>query len=111
MSVETDYFLAHYGVKGMKWGVRKGGTADRILEAKKARAKNTSVLDSLVSPDGVTGIDVIRNKGNVKKAVASRNQKNVAKIERVQQGKGSVIEVLNVYGSVALVDVRAARRK
>lgn len=29
---ETDAFLAHYGVKGMRWGVRKG-----VVNARKAR--------------------------------------------------------------------------
>lgn len=33
MSEQTDDFLAHYGVAGMKWGRRKGGLVTRAKSA------------------------------------------------------------------------------
>ena len=43
MSTETDAFLAHYGVKGMKWGVRRTKTAGDIGRAEaKARIKKAN---------------------------------------------------------------------
>ena len=38
--METDEFLAHYGVPGMKWGKRKAQSSDK--EAKKPRKPLTS---------------------------------------------------------------------
>lgn len=37
MTTDTDIFLAHYGVKGMKWGVRKQASADRKAGRKELR--------------------------------------------------------------------------
>ena len=37
MSTETDVFLAHYGVKGMKWGVRRKSADDGASAAKPKR--------------------------------------------------------------------------
>lgn len=104
---DTGDFLEHYGVKGMKWGKRKGGstTADRVLDYKKNKASNTSVARSLSSFDGVTGKDLIKAKGNLKAAVADRNSKNVARIERVQKGEGSVRDMMRTLGSVSIADV------
>lgn len=117
--IDPDEFLAHYGKKGMKWGVRKseggggvkpGGGADKLHEYRKKKAANTTVGQSLMSNTGISGIDIIRAKGNVKKAVATKNLSNVARIERVQRGEGSVRDVLSVYGTTTLVDVYKSRR-
>lgn len=34
--------LAHYGVKGMKWGVRKGSLKSRVSDAQKERTERTT---------------------------------------------------------------------
>lgn len=55
MSAEVDDFLAHYGVKGMRWGHRKaedsggsGGSSGpgRIQKIKKAAGKAVDAIDS-----------------------------------------------------------------
>lgn len=110
MSDQVDEFLAHYGKKGMKWGQRKNRESSQILNYKKKQAANTSVFGSLRSLNGVTGVDVIKNRGNVRKAVASRNQKNVDTIDRVRTGQASAADMLKVYGSVSVADVYKSRR-
>jgi len=37
MSTSTDDFLAHYGVPGMKWGKRSGGSRKETRQAKNAK--------------------------------------------------------------------------
>ncbi len=110
MSDQLDEFLAHYGKKGMKWGQRKNRESSQILNYKKKQAANTKVRQSLTRTNGVTGLDVIKNRGNVRKAVASRNQKNVDTIERVQKGQASTVDILKVYGSISVVDIYKSRR-
>ena len=110
MSDQVDEFLAHYGKKGMKWGQRKNRETSQVLAYKKQQSANTKVGRSLTRTNGVTGLDVIKNRGNVRNAVASRNQKNVDTIERVQKGQASTIDILKVYGSISLVDIYKSRR-
>ena len=109
MSDQLDEFLAHYGKKGMKWGQRNRESS-QVLAYKKQQAANTTVRQSLTRTNGVTGLDVIKNRGNVRKAVASRNQKNVDTIERVQKGQASTVDILKVYGSISVHDVYKSRR-
>lgn len=43
MSTETEVFLAHYGVKGMRWGVRRAKTEGDIRRAEdRARIKRAN---------------------------------------------------------------------
>lgn len=47
MSTEINNFLAHYGVKGMKWGVRKGVVKpgkERTSREEKVRAQRKNAL-------------------------------------------------------------------
>lgn len=53
MSEEEDFYLAHYGVKGMKWGVRKSKAEiarqrknDRAKDQRKRVAQNRRLISS-----------------------------------------------------------------
>ena len=41
-----DDYLAHYGVKGMKWGVRKRASNLKSRGAKKIKSTSKSISDS-----------------------------------------------------------------
>lgn len=42
MTQEVDTFLEHFGVKGMRWGVRRGDSGDSSSASKPKKAKVTS---------------------------------------------------------------------
>lgn len=46
MSNSLDNFLAHYGVRGMKWGVRKGVVNPRLQRTKKENIIRTQRKDA-----------------------------------------------------------------
>lgn len=46
MSNNLDDFLAHYGVRGMKWGVRKGVVNPRLQRTKKENTIRTQRKDA-----------------------------------------------------------------
>ena len=46
MANNLDDFLAHYGVRGMKWGVRKGVVNPRMQRTKKENAVRTQRKDA-----------------------------------------------------------------
>ena len=64
MDEELDDFLAHYGVKGMKWGVRrakkKQGTIDSLRRVSKGKG---NFEDEATAITKVSGIDLIRGRG------------------------------------------------
>lgn len=63
VSVDPEKFLAHYGVKGMKWGVRKAAKIEKAAAAKRERSSE----DAKAAQDAQTklkksSIDSLSNK-------------------------------------------------
>lgn len=100
--------LVHYGVKGMKWGVRKGYT-DRI-SAKAATSRKVgegkgTVLEKakvhgFTTP---TGLVVTKGfKGGAKKHADLLD----AHVDRINSGKARVGDLIGMYGNVKLTDIQ-----
>lgn len=51
---KVEEVLAHYGVKGMKWGVRKDRSASVTVAAKGKRLKTSGGVHAPPHPDAVT---------------------------------------------------------
>lgn len=90
MSTETDDFLAHYGVKGMKWGKRKSGSEGpsrkelRTMD-KAERAKDRAEAEKR-SQDNDKRIQDAREQV-LPKAKAVKQARDQYKLEKRQIGK------------------------
>jgi hypothetical protein len=104
--------LVHYGVKGMKWGVRRR-YASRI-------DKGTAVLDRVASGKGsrvdkartavsVTGRQLVKGRG-LKGAARLLSNDMKAHRARVMEGKKTVRDGLKMYGSLTVTDLVLAGR-
>ena len=95
---EVDLMLAHAGVKGMKWGVRRDRRVQRLANAgiegssKASRARASSELSVLDLKKGVEG-------GARERAIRQKDRN-----ERVRTGKGSTKDLLAYYGGTKLED-------
>lgn len=102
--------LAHYGVKGMHWGVRKGRTGDIAIATKAldrvAKGKGTA-LDKVAAvghtPTLRTG-NLLR-KGGLANEAARKSKDLKAQSRRLATGKAKVSDVLKAYGTVSLTSV------
>ena len=89
MSQEVDNFLAHYGKKGMKWGVRKNlkslgkGVSEKYknLDPKKKAALKVGLTTALVAGTAATTA-IISRKGMIPMSEARSAVKNTADIIR-----------------------------
>lgn len=93
MSFETGDFLAHYGIKGMKWGRRKtSAPSSRSTEKSERRAKTRSK----VKKGAVVTVGVLATVGAVSMSVASsRNQRTDRNVANLLS---TVLTVDDIYG-------------
>jgi hypothetical protein len=99
MTTEED-FLAHYGVKGMRWGRRRRqnriARLERVATGNEVK-KDARVVFTELSPYAmdIHGVRIAaRNKAENMKAVD----------RRLAEGKGSALDVIKRFGGDRLID-------
>lgn len=108
----NEYELCHYGVKGMKWGVRQAQEAGRELDRKKRAYKRAKLSRSISTLRGESGVSVGYKTDNVNLA---RSEYRQAKKEfrayaptrvKVQRGAKNAAKALAKVGALYVVDQR-----
>lgn len=100
MSLYSEYYLAHYGVKGMKWGVRK---------AEKARSK---AMYDLSFQDAMYASKIKTATRDRDKYKAKDNQKEVDRIERTMKRYEHSRKVLNeTMTKIGKLDISSIKSK
>lgn len=97
---EIEKFLQHFGVKGMKWGVRKAyasRVSTRADQLERVSKGEGSAKDKFVSPLS-------------KKQAAKQAQTLRERADRLENGRATVRDLLAFYGGVNISDVMQARR-
>ena len=118
--MEYEDYLAHYGVKGMKWGRRKGSLSSRIKESAVEKKTNmidrrervlsgkSSIRDKLIVGSTLSAPRVLLNKG-VKKTIARDIAIDKATRSRYESGKTTVMDNVNMVMGVSLLDLTVKR--
>jgi hypothetical protein len=98
---ETDDFLAHYGVKGMRWGVRR---ENRIQSLERVGAGTASKGEKArYALTEATGVGMRRN-GGLAGSAANKAANMRAVDARRARGEGTVADFLKVHGGDRFVD-------
>lgn len=98
---DLEDFLEHYGVKGMKWGVRRdrrrsrGSSEDDSEDAKKARAASRKIRKSGLSSLSNEEIRVLTNRLQLEKQLSQ-----VAPKGRIKSGYEATRKILEVGSTV-----------
>lgn len=100
MTTEED-FLAHYGVKGMRWGQRRRdkriADLERVASGGKVTFKDVDRLGTQLSPLAV-------GKLGLRGAAANKAANMRAVDARLAKGEGSALDVIKRFGGDHLVD-------
>ena len=118
-STYEDY-LAHYGTKGMKWGLRKGGLASRarqvgvekktksIEQRERVLSGKSSFRDKVAAGSTLSAAKVLKNKG-VKNAIAKDLTRDMATRSRLESGQATTRDKLEVAMNISLLDLAVKR--
>lgn len=102
---DTDDFLAHYGVKGMKWGVRKQRQADSLRRVSQGRG---SKGDTAKAVAGMKTSEFVRGGGSFKKAAGKKADRIESKISK-NNAKRDARDATRAKASAARADAKAKR--
>lgn len=105
--------LKHYGVKGMKWGVRKARTGDLNAQASYqemiARGEGNKLQKTAAAIN--TPFVKLLTKDGVRQHAADRAKNLRGQEERLATGKAKVSDVLKAYGTVRISSLALAAHK
>ena len=106
--IDEDEVLAHHGVKGMKWGVRKqraaSGGADSTKKRKGLSRKQKAAIAGVLGTAAAAGAGYYLHKSGKGKKIAALAKKAGASAKSAAQGKGRNL------GSQARVKKAQAKR-
>lgn len=105
--------LTHYGVKGMKWGVRKARTGDLHAKASFqetiARGEGTKLQKTVATLN--TPFRKLLVEGGVREHAANKAKDYRAQERRLATGKAKVSDVLKAYGTTSISSLALAAHK
>lgn len=91
--MDVDDFLAHHGVKGMKWGKRKP-TVEIQTARKKARLKERQKVESQYRTEYWAKKKESQTKADILYGLAPYNQTKLAQAAGFSKGKAVTIGIL-----------------
>ena len=116
MDPDVDDFLAHYGVKGMKWGVRRENKSAVKTARKAGRQKNVANLKSRYTQtkaNGKTGIRKGKAAGTVLDIMATGGMYTGSQIARsagYSKGQSAALGMLTgPIGATLASEIRVRR--
>ena len=98
---ETDDFLAHYGVKGMRWGVRRENRIQSLERIGAGTASRREVLRYATTEATGAGM---RRGGGLAGSAANKAANMRAVDARRARGEGTVGDFLKVHGGDRIID-------
>lgn len=104
---DSHEFLAHYGVKGMQWGVRRDRRAARLASLGTGDGGVASKARS-IRDYGI--VDTVRGRG-LRGGARIRGNRQLARNQRVKNGEASVRDKIAYYGGTRAVDLIPVRTK
>lgn len=118
MSTEVDDFLAHYGVLGMHWGVRKGSLSSRARSASIDSVQRRLTTNKEIAGGRGQARDYFRTTtfragglvtGGSTKAAAKRADTLEARMKRLTTGKKKASDVLDAMINTPITDLFISR--
>lgn len=105
-------WLAHYGVRGMKWGVRRrynekqGNRVRRLDRVAKGKGSAGDKLKAL----GESSLLELAANGGLKNTARIHSEATKKHLQRVNSGKKKAADLLIIAGNLSLGDVLAGGR-
>ena len=100
--ISEDAYLSHYGVKGMRWGVRR----QRKLDSLKRVAEGTGSLnDKIGALNNVSLYKLAKHKG-FRKAVGAEVKRQEEMKARLEAGEAKASDILRMIGTTRLIDLK-----
>ena len=96
--------LSHYGVRGMKWGVRRGGLKNRVKSAAKESIHNRKVATRAIAEGRAKLSDRIATGGlfTSKKAAAKIADRLEGREARLELGKTTLRDKLSIAARMSV---------
>lgn len=101
MQITHDYYIEHYGVKGMQWGVRRDRRANTHVKVGEGLGNKSERIRSALT---VGPVDLVKG-GGFRGAAARRGKRQIDRNARVRAGESSAKDKIAYYGGSKYQDV------